>query len=134
MLGLYNAADRATLAAWQLATGQDVTSAAVDPLFVNATGDATTGDLHLQTSNPAESGGLALAAVTDDFDGQTRSTLTPADIGADAGNFTSTGDFFAPAISYPLLTAGSTLNRTLTSFATITDNVGVAGGASAPRF
>ncbi len=134
VLGLYNSADHATLAAWQAATGQDVTSAAVDPLFVNATGDATTGDQHLQASNPAESGGLVLVAVTDDFDGQTRSALTPADIGADAGNFTLTGDFFAPAISYPLLTPDTVGNRTLTGFATITDNAGVAGGASAPRF
>ena len=34
-----------------------------------------------------ESNGVDVG-VTDDFDGQTRATLTPVDIGADAGNFT----------------------------------------------
>ena len=134
VIGFYNSADRTTLAAWQAATGQDATSAVADPLFVNATGDATAVDLHLQAANPAEGSGLAIAAVTDDFDGQTRGTLTPADIGADAGNFTLSSDGFAPVISYPLLTGGSTANRVLTGWATIADNSGtVSGGASVPR-
>ncbi|MBB5031855.1 beta strand repeat-containing protein [Prosthecobacter vanneervenii] len=143
VLGQFNGSDAVTLAAWQTVTGQDVSSAVVDPLFVNASGSATTLDLHLQASNPAESGGTPLmdaltkapAAVTDDFDGQTRSTLTPADIGADAGNFTSSsGDIYAPVITVPLLLNGSTANRVLTSWATIADNSGsVAGSAGAPR-
>jgi hypothetical protein len=142
-LGQYNGADFTTLALWQSATGQDVTSAMVNPLFINPTGDAATFDLHLQASNPAEGGGTPLidaltqvpASVTDDFDGQLRSTLTPADIGADAGNFTSsTGDIYAPGISYPLLASGSATNRMLTGWATIQDNSGsVSGGANAPR-
>lgn len=134
VLGFYNSADRASLAAWQAATGQDATSAAADPRFVNATGDAAAVDLHLQAANPAEGSGLASTGVTDDFDGQTRSTLTPADIGADAGNFTLSSDSFAPVISHPLLTGGSTANRVLTGWATIADNSGmVSGGASVPR-
>ena len=134
VLGLYNTVDRSTLAAWQAATGVDATSAFVDPLLVNPSGTAATLDLHLQASSPAENGGLSISAVTDDFDGQTRSNLTPTDIGADAGNFTSTGDVFAPSISYPLLANGSTANRVLTGWATIQDNSGsVSGGASAPR-
>jgi len=132
-LGSYGGADRTTLADWQAATGQDAASAAADPLFVDPTGNATAVDLHLQASNPAEGGGLPIAAVTTDFDGQTRSALTPTDIGADAGNFTSTGDIFAPAVSYTMLSSGSTANRVLTGFATIVDNSGVSGGTSAPR-
>ena len=140
VLGYANG-DRTTLAAWQAATGQDTTSAVADPKFIAPTGTAATVDLHLQASNPAEGGGIALTdaitgapvTVADDFDGQTRSTLTPADVGADAGNFTLSSDVFAPGISYPLLTSGSTANRVLTGWATITDNVGVATGASAPR-
>ncbi|MDZ4405918.1 right-handed parallel beta-helix repeat-containing protein [Prosthecobacter sp.] len=141
VLGFYSS-DRSTLAAWQAATGQDATSAVADPLFSNPTGNASTVDLHLQASNPAEGGGIPLtdaltaapATVTDDFDGQPRNTLTPADIGADAGNFTSTGDIFAPGISYPQLTDTLSLtSRALTGFATITDNVGVSGGAKSPR-
>ncbi len=86
VFGFYNA-DVANLAAWQAATGQDATSYNADPRFINPTGTADTVDLHLQTVNPAEAKGVALAAVTEDFDGQTRSSLTPDDIGADAGNF-----------------------------------------------
>jgi hypothetical protein len=37
-----------------------------------------------------EGNGFDIVSVTDDYDGQTRSTLTPVDIGADAGNFTAT--------------------------------------------
>ena len=134
VLGYYVNADKATLAAWQAATGQDATSAVADPLFIAPAGTAATVDLHLQPINPAEGGALPIAAVTDDFDGEPRSSLTPADIGADAGNFTSTGDIFAPGISYPMLTSGSTASRVLTGWATIADNSGtVSGGASAPR-
>ena len=134
VLGLYNAIDRTTLIAWQAATGQDATSAVADPLFLAPAGTAATVDLHLQASNPAEGAGIPLAAVTDDFDGQTRSTLTPVDADADAGDFASTGDFFAPGISYPLLTSGSTTSRVLTGWATIIDNSGtVSAGANAPR-
>ena len=145
VLGSYDSVDRTTLAAWQAATGQDSTSAMANPLFANPTGTAATMDLHLQASNPAESGGIPLTGillnpltnapttVTEDFDGQPRSTLTPVDIGADAGNFTVSTDLFAPAVSYPLLTSGSSANRVLNGWATITDAVGVSAGARAPR-
>ncbi len=131
VLSLYNSTDQTNLTAWQAATGQDTTSAVGDPLFINPTGNASAVDLHLQSSNPAEAQGLTLAAVTDDFDGQSRSTLTPADIGADAGSFTLSSDLFAPRISYPRLSSGSTANRVLTGWATITDAVGVTGGGNA---
>jgi sugar lactone lactonase YvrE len=82
VLGLYNSADRTTLSAWQTATGQDATSLSADPLFLNPNGTAVTVDLHLPFSSPANNAGLALAAVTDDIDGRTRSLSAP-DIGAD---------------------------------------------------
>ncbi len=128
----FNGADYTTLAAWQAATGLDTSSAAVDPRFVNPTGTASTVDLHLQASNSAEGRGVLIDTVTHDFDGGTRSGLTPVDIGADAGNFTFDPP---PAVSYPLLSSGTTANRTLTGWATIVDNGSspVAGGASAPR-
>jgi len=131
VLGLFNGGDYSTLAAWQAATGLDASSAVSDPRFVNATGTSATVNLHLQASNPAEGRGVLIASVTDDFDGQTRSSLTPVDIGADAGSFTYDP---APAISYPLLSSGTTANRTLTGWATIVDSGGaVSGGATAPR-
>jgi hypothetical protein len=131
--GLYNGIEQATLQAWRNASGLDASSSFIDPLFINPTGG--TPDLHLQPSNPAESGGTAIAGVPDDFDGEVRSALTPTDIGADAGNFSSSsGDIYAPVISYTLLTKGSTANRTLTGFATIVDNSGVvSSGANSPR-
>lgn len=138
VLGSFTGADRTTLAAWQAATGQDATSAVADPKFIAPDGDASAVDLHLQASNPAESGGIPLTdsvtgtvvTVADDFDGEPRSTLAPADVGADAGGFTlSPGDLFAPAIRYPLLTSGSTANRQLTGWSTMGDNLSGVFGA-----
>ncbi len=131
MLGLFNGVDCSTLADWQAATGQDASSTVADPRFVNATGAAAAVDLHLQSSNPAEGHGVLIASITHDFDGQTRSSLTPVDIGADADSFTYDP---APAISYPLLSSGTMADRVLTGWATIIDDGGaVAGRASAPR-
>src|SRR6185436_15252382 len=68
--------------------------------------------------------------VTDDFDGQTRSGLTPVDIGADAGTFTGL-DLVAPTITYTPLGNAAAGARTLT--ATITDASGVpTAGAGLP--
>jgi hypothetical protein len=103
---------------------------------INPTGTADTVVLHLQTVNPAEAKGVAGTGVTDDFDGQTRSSLTPDDIGADAGNFiyAASSTEQSPVISFtPAANTNSTANRVLTGFATITDDVSVAGGGNAPR-
>ncbi|HMD00605.1 MAG TPA: BNR-repeat neuraminidase N-terminal domain-containing protein, partial [Ferruginibacter sp.] len=92
-----------TVAGWQAATAgggnqQDLNSFdAYDPQFVLPDGTASTVDLHLKTS-PAticEANGIVGTGVTDDYDGQTRASFTPIDIGADAGNFTS-----LPPMSY----------------------------------
>ncbi|MBI5473434.1 MAG: hypothetical protein HY961_13900, partial [Ignavibacteriae bacterium] len=125
VLGFYNSADRTTLADWQAATGKDASSINADPLFVNPT--AGTPDLHVQNNTPAEASGVVVATVTDDFDGETRSGLSPTDVGADAGDF-------GIGMSYTLLTNGSTTNRTVTNFATIGGPNGISGGANLPRF
>jgi hypothetical protein len=67
----------------------DVNSVAGDANFINATGTASTVNLHINTTGTsvAEGTGTAIATITDDYDGETRSGLTPVDIGADAGNF-----------------------------------------------
>lgn len=128
-LGVYGS-DCSTLDAWRTATGQDYNSGYGDPNYVSPT--TATPDLHVQSPTPIEASGTNIASVTVDFDGETRSGLTPVDIGADAGNFTGS-DVFPPSISYTALGNGSTSNRVITNFATITDNVGVSSGASAPR-
>ncbi|MEN3333049.1 MAG: trimeric autotransporter adhesin [Blastocatellia bacterium] len=131
--GVFNATVVPTLAAWRTATGQDANSFASDPQFIAPNGTSATGDLHIHPTNPTpiEGAGVLIASVIDDFDGQTRSSLTPVDIGADAGNFVVL-DISPPSITYtPLGNTTLTTNRTLT--ATITDASGVAGGGNAPR-
>jgi hypothetical protein len=85
--GLVNNNVTTDLAAWQTAATQDTGSYFANPQYLNPT--AATPDLHI---NPAiatavESKGTALAAVTDDYDAESRAAQTPNDIGADAGNF-----------------------------------------------
>jgi uncharacterized OsmC-like protein len=87
------ASDRTTLSAWQTATTQDANSKNSDPCLNNPT--AVTPDLHLTncsgTGSPAEAAGVTIATITDDIDGETRSSLTPNDIGADAGSYGAVG-------------------------------------------
>ncbi|HEV8240631.1 MAG TPA: DUF11 domain-containing protein [Thermoanaerobaculia bacterium] len=120
--GFFNSLDVANLAAWKTAVGQDAASIEGNPQYNDPTN--ATPDLHIHPTNPTviEGNGFDVGVV-DDFDGQTRSGLTPVDIGADAGNFNGV-DLVAPVISYtPLANTNSTANRVLTS--TITDNSGV---------
>jgi hypothetical protein len=79
--GFFNSADVANLGAWQTAVGQDANSYSVDPLFVGPTN--ATPDLHVQPGSPADQVGAALG-ISNDFDGELRSSLSPNDIGADA--------------------------------------------------
>ena len=86
-------ADRTTLADWKTATTQNANSINADPCLNNATG--TTPDLHLTncggSGSPAEAAGVTIATITDDIDGETRSSLSPNDIGADAGSYGAVG-------------------------------------------
>ncbi|MCU0412261.1 MAG: hypothetical protein MUF82_06995, partial [Bacteroidetes bacterium] len=124
--------DYTTLATWQAGSGWDLHSAVGNPGFVRAEGSASDVDLHLSGTTPAEGVGVPVAAVTEDFDGDVRSALTPTDIGADAGNFTFV-DVAAPVIQFTPLSNGGTNNRTLENVALIMDNVGVSTGANRPR-
>lgn len=123
VLGFYNSADQPDLAAWRSATGRDLNSISADPKFADPAGNSTAVNLHIAsgTFSPCESAGTLTGSVTNDFDGQTRSALTPTDIGADAGNFTEST---APAISYALLTNSGTGNVSFSNV-TITDESGV---------
>jgi len=75
---------------YKSATGFDSTSGIADPRFVNSYGNSASVDLHINSvyATPIESFGSSTYTATDDFDGQIRSSLTPVDVGADAGNFT----------------------------------------------
>jgi uncharacterized repeat protein (TIGR01451 family) len=118
VFGFFNSLDVANLVAWRTAVGQDSASIEGNPAYNDPTN--ATPDLHIHPTNPTviESNGQDVG-VTDDFDGQTRSGLTPVDIGADAGNFNGI-DLAPPIITYtPLGNTTSTSNRPLA--ATITD-------------
>ena len=81
--------------------------------------------LHIDQSvaTQLESGGIAIAGITDDYDGDTRNVSTP-DVGADEFNGTAI-DLSAPNISYTLL--GNTIATPTRSFTNvmITDATGV---------
>ncbi len=131
VFGFFNSLDVANLAAWKTAVGQDALSFESNPQYNDPTNAVP--DLHLNPTlaTVAEGNGVDVGVIND-FDGQTRATLTPVDIGADAGNFIGL-DLAPPAISYTLLGNTSlTGNRTLV--ATIADVTGVpTAGALQPR-
>ncbi|HEY1201212.1 MAG TPA: hypothetical protein VGE79_09535, partial [Niastella sp.] len=67
----------------------DVNSITGEPNFINPTGNLSAVNLHINSTgiSVAEGTGTAIASISDDYDGDTRSGLTPVDIGADAGIF-----------------------------------------------
>ncbi|HJW31353.1 MAG TPA: proprotein convertase P-domain-containing protein [Saprospiraceae bacterium] len=134
-IGLFNATDQLTLANWRTATGNDFQSVSGDPKYILPTGTSATVDLHIQAASatPVEGGGQPVVGATDDFDGQIRATLTPTDIGADAGNFLL-ADVSGPGIAYtPLVNGCGTGDISLTSVL-ITDGTGIPlAGSFIPR-
>ncbi len=130
VFGYFNSLDVADLSAWKTAVGQDAASYFADPKFIDPT--SATPDLHINASVlTVVEGNGADVGVVDDYDGQTRATLTPVDIGADAGNFMGL-DLAPPSIGYTALAnTSSTANRALS--VSLSDVTGVATGGLAPR-
>ncbi|HMK04348.1 MAG TPA: T9SS type A sorting domain-containing protein [Ferruginibacter sp.] len=85
--GLINSTGYSSFALWKTGTGKDLNSVYGDPLFINPSGNYSQVDLHLSNGTIAEAVGTAAGTIQKDFDGETRSSLTPVDIGADAGDF-----------------------------------------------
>ena len=126
-IGLFGSTPFLSMSTWKSGSSIDANSVSSTMDFVNATGDKNSIDLHVNASIPTavEAYGIAVngTGTTTDYDGQTRSTLTPHDLGADAGNFVAK-DVAAPAISYTAIPSDQFTNdRTIT--ATITDATGV---------
>lgn len=84
---IYNSTDYAALSDWQSISSKDANSLSSDPLYIDPTGGSSSVDLHLDAGSPAEAAGTSIGSVTTDYDGDTRSSFTPTDIGADAGDF-----------------------------------------------
>ena len=103
-----------TFAGWQAASASDANS--ISGPVVNFV-STPTADLHIlfPPSSVIEAAGILIAAITDDFDGQTRSTLSPTDIGADAGNFVTAGlNMGAEALVTPAVAANGCYTSTET--------------------
>ncbi len=116
------------LAGWKRASGYDLQSGTVSPLFINATAAALDVNLHVAASNPIEaSGDPSIASIiTEDFDGDCRNCSTAVDIGADAGNFTLSVDSIPPSITYSQITnQGNATGPYLFTGVNIKDNVGI---------
>jgi hypothetical protein len=112
----------------------DNSSSFANPQFINANGGMLDGDLHISPTlaTPVESSGFLISTITEDFDGQLRTGLTPTDIGADAGNFVQL-DVFPPVISsFAVSNTASTGDRTF--LVNITDQTGIPmSGGVEPR-
>lgn len=99
LVAAINTTDYATLAAAPASiNGNSISS---DPIFLNATGNASAVDLHVSTisTTPIEGIGINIATVSTDYDGEARASFTPEDLGADAGLFIPI-DQTAPTITY----------------------------------
>jgi len=126
----------ASIANWKAGAVEDANSIYGNPGLLNPTGGINTLSLRINPANPTpiEGTGIAVAGfgTDEDFDGQTRTNLTPVDLGADAGNFIAQ-DLASPVINYTALTNTiATTNRTIV--ATIIDASGVyTTGVLMPR-
>ncbi len=117
VFGYFNGANKTSLSAWQTAVGQDANSLNLDPLFIDPTN--TTPNLHVQNTSQADLVGAALG-VTDDYDGDTRASFTPNDIGADAflGVPCSSADGGSISPSTALICSGLTYSMSSTGATT----------------
>ena len=143
VLGLYNGVDRQDMSTWQIAVGQDFNSYNSNPRFIAPNGSATLVNLHISTSDSTiiEGNGFNIVSVSDDYDGQTRSTFTPVDIGADAGNFIRAVQVGSVLVSgsgsnnglYLTLAAAFTaINNVTQTGSNIT--IGITGNTTEPSF
>ncbi|WP_207494473.1 T9SS type A sorting domain-containing protein [Aridibaculum aurantiacum] len=107
--GIWNNQQHSQIADWRAATRRDQHSMFTPVNFVNGTGGVNNVDLHLTNPTPAEGTGIIDSRVLVDFDQQQRAAFSPADIGADAGNFVLIdGDV-------PVLTHGNFIGQHLDS-------------------
>lgn len=99
------------------AQGMDTNSVVSNPNFTSVLVDSGSLGLNINTgATPVEGTGANISTIITDYYGNTRSTLTPNDIGAHAGNFTAlTTDIWQPNFTYTVLSDISVLtNRSIT--------------------
>jgi hypothetical protein len=125
-VGRLNLTNYSTLVDWRAGTLRDGASGAATLTFNNASGNFQTLNLGLPSSNSAERGGDPSVAsiVPLDFNGNSRDTLLPADIGAIGRRDSISADINAPIITFtPLLNTSNPGIRSLS--ATIIDGGGL---------
>ena len=70
---------------WKALCNCDSASFIADPLFINATGDSATQNLHVLSGSPADGAGTpSFGQIVYDVDNDLRASFSPVDIGADA--------------------------------------------------
>lgn len=113
VIGRYGATDYLVMNNWRTATFSDYNSGLGNPNFVSPNSGSASLNLKVQSPTPAEAAGSTSNTVIEDYEGSNRTSNTPVDIGADAGNYTGV-DLFPPTITYtPFNNTTSTSNRTL---------------------
>ena len=126
VFGGFGSTDKADFTTWKAsAAGLDANSIDLDPKFANPT--AATPDMHLQGGSPADMIGVDIPTITTDFFGDLRSSLSPVDIGADAGNFDNIAPtvVFLPADGATNVSIGTNVTLTFSENIRKTDNSAV---------
>ncbi len=113
-----------TIPSWSGACSQDNASGYSSPGLVFPTGTSANVNVHITGNTAARGGGVGLAAVSDDFDGDSRPGAN-TDIGADQCSSCSANDIFPPTISYTSLSNGIVESARTINNITITDYSGV---------
>ncbi len=107
-------------AVWEALPGQNLHSGIGNPNYLNPSGSASAFNLHLELNTPAEGSGTFINGVNLDIDGENRGSLSPVDMGADAGNYVNV-DIFHPVITFEDFTDGALAASRTVGNITITD-------------
>lgn len=115
---------------WQAAmdAGKEKNSLFKNPKFVNPS--ASIPDLHIQSTTPVESKGVAITGMTTDFDGDTRSSIP--DIGADEGNFTLEPQVSFVTLNSPVCTSAASITLLGSPSGGVFSGLGVSGATFTP--
>ncbi len=124
VFGRFNGSDVANLSTWKTTVGQDANSIYGNPLYIDPT--ASTPNLHINAGvvSLVDAAGVDLG-ISNDYDGQTRASLTPTDIGADAFIVClTTTSTLTESTYFPYTLNGTTYTTSGTYMQTITNALG----------
>lgn len=125
------AGNQATLADWNASGAPDLASVSEAPNFVGAGATPPNLDINPAIASQLESGGMAIAAITTDINGVTRSGTTP-----DIGAYEFAGlvlDLTAPTISYTALGNQTPAAAVALTGVDISDASGINATTAKPR-